>query len=133
MSKEGKLVDNKFGFASFILGLFSLLFFWALFVPSIIMGIVSIIFAIIQLRKGKSKYAIAGLVLSLISLVLIIILVVKVVALFGGIYACQVDPESTECTEYLSAMGIDTNIMKCLSNSSAPGCSELLGSFGGTQ
>lgn len=128
MKKEEQVIDNKFGFAAFILGLFSLIFIWALFIPSIIMSFVGIIFAIIQLRKGKSKFAVAGLILCIISLVVAIYLAIKVVSFATGIYECSLNPASESCANFAAKLGIDANLIKCAMNMSAPGCEELINS-----
>lgn len=125
MKKEDSAKDNKFGFASFMLGLFSVMFFF-LVIPSLIMGIVGIIFAIIQLRKGKSKWAIAGLVLSIIGLAGAIYILIKLVSVLIGVYACQADIASENCIKFIATMGIDTGTMTCLLTPSASGCEELM-------
>jgi hypothetical protein len=132
MPKEGKFIDNRFGFASFMLGLFSVLFFW-LVIPSAIMGIVGIIFAIVQLRKGKSKFAVAGLILSIIGVIgtiFILIELIKLVNIGLAFMNCSNDPTSPDCEKVASYMGADKQTMDCLSNSSLPGCDTILESLG---
>jgi len=122
---KGDVSDNKFGFASFILGLFSLIFVWALFIPSIVMGITGIIFAIIQLRKGKNGLTIAGLILSIIAVIAAIVLLFNVMAFVSFIAACQTDPNSSACTTLAEKMGVDAETLKCMNDPNAPGCEQF--------
>jgi len=133
MKKEKKMVDNKFGFASFMLGLFSLIFFW-LIIPALVMGIVSIIFAIIQLRKGGKKgFSIAGLILSILAILFAIILISKIVAFASLLAVCQQDPTAPGCGKLAQAFGVDQETLGCVFDPTAPGCEELLTNVEGGQ
>jgi len=78
-----------FGIVGFVLSLFGLIILispilissilWKLILSifGIIIGIIGIIFCIIQLKKGKNKLAIAGLVINIIILVLSILNIIS--------------------------------------------------------
>ena len=91
MKKED--IGNKdLGIISFILGLLSIvlipLSFLFVGVPStIILGIIGIIFAVMQRKKGNNKYAAWGLWLSIIGIIanfLIFLLLLKAMIEFAG-------------------------------------------------
>jgi hypothetical protein len=125
-----KVSNNTFGFTAFILGIFSLVFFWTI-IPPIIMGITAIVFGILQLRKGKSKFAIAGLVLSIIALIISIILLTGVVQVFSIAslaIECQSNPNSEACDEFAELTGgaITSEVLSCLEDPSQEGCEQIL-------
>jgi protein-S-isoprenylcysteine O-methyltransferase Ste14 len=68
--KKEEIGDNSFGTASVVIGIMSI------FSPSIfgvILGIVSLVFAKKQIKKGKNKWSKAGKILGIIGIVLGII------------------------------------------------------------
>lgn len=121
--------DNKFGFTAFILGILSIVLFFTVF-PSLILGILGIIFAVLQLRKGKNKLAIAGLVLSIIGLIVGIILViqiVKIIALASLAVDCQQGNQDS-CDLLFAKLGdkLPEDLKVCIQNPNAEGCDTLL-------
>ncbi|MDP3026490.1 MAG: hypothetical protein Q8N63_02190 [Nanoarchaeota archaeon] len=74
--------DNKnsigLGIAGFILGLLSILLFLSI---GVILAIIGLILCVIQIKRNKTKLAIAGLILSIIGIIVGIIMIVYV-ALF---------------------------------------------------
>ena len=95
--------ENNFGLASFILGVLSAVF--SLFIyPGIILGILGLIFGIVQTRKKNNNWAIWGIVLSIAGVILSIVIVVNIV---------------------LYVLELQNIIATCTQNPSAPGCAEI--------
>lgn len=78
MVKEGASCTNSFGIASVLLGILSVTFSVGVilgFGVGLILGILSLIFAIVQFKKGKNGWAITGLVLSIIGILANIVVI----------------------------------------------------------
>jgi len=71
-----------FGIAGFILGLLSVLLFW-FYIIGPLLGIVGLIFSIIQIKKNKTKLSIAGLILSIIGIILGVFMIIALVAFWN--------------------------------------------------
>lgn len=76
---ETNCCSNAFGILSVAFGIISIVLPFPMFfnfLPSIILGILGIIFAIIQIKSNKNNWAIAGLILSLLGTIIGITLAV---------------------------------------------------------
>ena len=102
--KKESVKDNQFGLASLIFGVLSLVFFFTT-IPATALGILGIIFAVVQFKKGTTKWAIWGLVLSLIGSFLSI----------GLLFAIK---------ELINQA--NTLVTSCLADPSLPGCDQIL-------
>lgn len=102
MAKEDG-VSNSFGIVSFVSGLISI-FLSILIFPPFLFGIVGIIFGIIQLRKEKNWWAIAGLVLSVIGIIVAIVLIKDIASMYGAVQKCTADPTQPGCEQFASAL-----------------------------
>lgn len=72
--KKGE--DNSFGVTSVVLGILSitsLVLFPFGWLSSVILGVLGLIFGIVQFKSLKNKWAIAGIILSIIGIVFAII------------------------------------------------------------
>ncbi|MBS3071939.1 DUF4190 domain-containing protein [Candidatus Pacearchaeota archaeon] len=130
MKKEGTSSDNKYGFASFILGLFTVIFFFTV-IPPLIMGITGTVFSLIQIKKKNNKWALAGLILSIIGIILAVILLiffVKMISTTSLIIECSQNPSSEACSKLQEISPEFQQYVTCFQNPQAPGCTELLNS-----
>jgi len=105
MSKEEvKSINNDFGIASLILGILSLILFFTI-LPSIVLGILGIIFGTMQRKRQKTKWALAGIILSVLGIILS----------FGTIWL------------FVSILKEITQLMQsCIQDPILPGCEEVL-------
>ena len=92
--------NNSSGITSFILGLIGTVFS-ILIAPGIILGILGLIFGIVQTKKSKNKWGIAGIILSILAIIIALFVVWKLVLLINGIQAltqqCLADPTQPGC------------------------------------
>jgi len=87
MAKEAS-GDNSFGILSVGFGILSLVFAFSVILGSIagtILGVLGFIFALVQRKRSKNKWAKTGLVLSLIGVVINVILFIILVTTIAGI------------------------------------------------
>jgi len=76
MTKE---YDNSFGIAAVVLGILSIVFSVGVLLGSVggtILGIVALVFALIQKKKANNKWAYIGMILAIIGIVLNIALLI---------------------------------------------------------
>tara|TARA_Y100000310_G_scaffold69734_1_gene65291 strand:+ start:870 stop:1205 length:336 start_codon:yes stop_codon:yes gene_type:complete len=91
MKKENKIkkqnipVSKGFGIAGFILSLIALLSLFVVSYVGIVLAILGLIFCIMQFKRGKTGLAIAGLVLSIITLSIGIIMIVAIVIIWQAV------------------------------------------------
>jgi len=104
MIKEEKSNDNSSGVASLVFGVLSTLF-CILIIPSIILGILGISFGINQRRKSNNKWALTGIILSVIGIILSILLIWMIYNLI------------TQTQQILES---------CIANPALPGCKDIL-------
>ena len=85
-SNKGDYVYSKgFGIAGFVLGLISIPAAFTL-IFGIILGILGIVFSILQFKRQKTGLSIAGLILSIIGILLSLIILLSItVLLFSGV------------------------------------------------
>ncbi|MDO8509428.1 MAG: hypothetical protein Q7S27_07140 [Nanoarchaeota archaeon] len=113
MSKEEvRTGNNEFGVASLILGLLSLILFFTI-VPSIILGILGIIFGLIQKKRHNTKWALAGIILSILGIILSVGIAWFIIATFKEVtrlvQSCMQDPTLPGCEDilqYLNQQGV---------------------------
>ncbi|MCX8159048.1 MAG: DUF4190 domain-containing protein [Candidatus Pacearchaeota archaeon] len=105
MSKE---VDNSFGIASVILGIVGLVM--SVFVFPIIISIVGLIFGIVQYKKSKNKWAIWGIVISILGIILALLLIWKIYLIANQtqqlINACMQNPSLAGCETINQMLGV---------------------------
>ncbi|MBS3091574.1 hypothetical protein J4217_03960 [Candidatus Pacearchaeota archaeon] len=108
MDKKGEMVDNSFGLVSFIFGVLSVLIafliIFAVFSPAVgfVLSVLGVIFGFIQIRKGKTSWAVAGLILSFIGLLINSFILARVIsALSNFIQQCNA---FGGCEKYLQAL-----------------------------
>ena len=68
--------NNYFGLASVILGIVALSTSLLSFIPAIILGIVALVFGMMQRKRANNKWAFYGIILSIVAIVLNVILLV---------------------------------------------------------
>ena len=105
MSKEEvKSTNNDFGVASLILGILSLILFFTI-LPSIVLGILGVIFGVMQRKRQKTKWALAGIILSVLGIILSLGTIWFIVSIFKEvtqlINSCMQDPTLPGCEEVL--------------------------------
>ena len=105
MSKEEvKSTNNDFGIASLILGILSLVLFFTI-LPSIVLGILGIIFGVIQRKRHKTKWALTGIILSVLGIILSLVIIWAILSVFREItqlmQSCLQDPTLPGCEEIL--------------------------------
>jgi len=105
MSKEEvKSTNNDFGIASLILGILSLILFFTM-LPSLILGILGIIFGVIQRKRHKTKWALTGIILSVLGIILSLVIIWAILSVFREItqlmQSCLQDPTLPGCEEIL--------------------------------
>jgi len=76
-NKSGE--DNRFGFTSGVLGILAIVLVLLDSISGTILGILAIIFASIQLKKFKTSWAKAGLILGILAVVLAIISIIIII------------------------------------------------------
>ena len=80
MAKEG---DNNFGLLAVVFGILSLVFSLSMILgsfPGIIVGVIGLIFALIQRKRSKNKWAKWGMILSISGIIVGVILLVLFVS-----------------------------------------------------
>lgn len=104
MEKEERKTDNSFGVVSFICGLFSVLLSITI-APAIVLGVLGIIFGIMQKKRSKNKWTVWGIVLSAIGIILAILIIIWIVSwvnqLTTLLQTCQANPSAPGCEEFL--------------------------------
>jgi len=70
MAKEA---DNSFGISSVMLALLSLSLTYLIY-PPFLLGIVGLVFGIVERRRANSRWALCGIILSIIGIIIPIIL-----------------------------------------------------------
>ena len=100
MVKEG---DNSFGVAALILGLLSVIFFFTS-ILSTILGIIGLVFAIIQYRRNKNSWAIWALVLSILGIIFSLVITWEIVSTIQQVALCLKDPTMPGCEQFAQAL-----------------------------
>jgi len=113
MKEEGKSdKENSFGIAAVILGILSVLTFFTIIFP-IILGILGLIFALIQRKRNNNRWATAGIVLSIIGIILGVVLgfiaVKAVTEITMKVKTCMADPTLPGCEQFLQSAGYTPN------------------------
>lgn len=107
MKKEGCECTNSFGIASVVLGLVGSVF-GVLVLPGIL-SILGLIFGILQYKKEKNKWAIWGIVLSVLGIIISIIMLWQILTAVSQfqqvIEACQANPALAGCADLLKLTG----------------------------
>jgi predicted PurR-regulated permease PerM len=101
--------DNSFGVASVVLGILSIILSITI-IPSGILSILGITFALLQRKRNKNKWALWGLILSITSIVLVfgfLFFIRQVIEQADQLIAsCTLDPTSNPaCEQILSSLG----------------------------
>ncbi|MEI6732265.1 MAG: hypothetical protein WCK90_06330, partial [archaeon] len=75
------------------------------------LAIISLVFAIVQFKAGKNKWAVWGLVLSIIGLILsglvfyvVILIGSRMTEMYQTIASCKIDPSLPQCAELMNAL-----------------------------
>jgi uncharacterized membrane protein len=112
MKKEGCdcNCNNSSGVASVVLGIIGLV--TSIAVLPIVISITALVFGIVQYRAAKNKWAVWGIILSILGILISILVIWKLYAL------------SAE---------FRTMVNTCVENPSAPGCESLLPMLGAAQ
>ena len=79
MVNKKKNISTGFGIAGFVLGILSVVLFtfWGI---GIILGILGLIFSIIQIKRYKTNLSIVGVILSIIGIILGISMLIALIA-----------------------------------------------------
>ena len=109
MAKEvDNLKNNSFGIIAFILGILSLLFSFGVllgFIAGIILGVLGVIFSIVQFRKERNSLATWGLILSLAGIVLNILV---------AIWFMNILTQTLQQVQQLQSAGVDISNLQQL-------------------
>lgn len=101
MKKEGN-GDNSFGVSSVSLSIIGIIIS-LLIIPSVLLGIVGLVFGIIQLRKSNNSWAKWGIALSILSIIAGILFFYLYLGLIEGfndlVAQCALNPTLPQCDE----------------------------------
>lgn len=92
MAAPHKINENTFGIAGFVLGIASFVL-GILFFLSLPLGVLGLIFSIVQLRKSSNAFAIAGIILSILG-ILFALATISVIAFWFVRYQTPVNLEA---------------------------------------
>lgn len=96
--------NNDFGIAALVFGVLSIVLFFTV-IPSIVLGILALIFGFVQRKKAKNKWALTGIILSIIGIILSLGLVWLIVSTFREVssllQSCINDPTLPGCEDVL--------------------------------
>lgn len=87
---KGVSGDNSFGTLSVGFGILSLVFAFSVILGSLAgatLGVLGFIFALVQRKRSKNKWATTGLVLSLIGVIINVVLFIILVSTIAGLVA----------------------------------------------
>ena len=90
MEKGGAIgSSNSSGICAVVFGILSLIFAGVLFgsPAGIVLGVLGLIFSIVQLRKSKNRWAYSGLVLSIIGIILNVIVLYLLIQFLSQFFA----------------------------------------------
>jgi len=79
MAKEG---DNGFGIASVVLGILSVTFSVLIPFQGVFLGVIGLIFALIQRKKSNNKWASWGVILSAVGIMLSIVILYLLLSIY---------------------------------------------------
>ncbi len=102
--EETTSLSNNFGLASVILGIISITLFFTIFIP-LLLGILGLIFGLIQRKKSKNKWGLWGIILSTLGIILGLLMIWLV---------------------YTWISNAQQLIQSCIANPNLPGCADIL-------
>jgi len=108
MKKEdGECCNNSSGVASVVLGIIGLVA--SVVVLPVVISITALVFGIVQYKTAKNKWAIAGIILSVLGIIIAICVFWKFYSYSRQftqlIQDCQVDPSMPQCAQIAQLLG----------------------------